>query len=102
MLAPKTRPGEVPHRVLGVIFEVFEVLSGLGRRALHGQVDGFSRWFSLSHSKFLFYVFKYVFGENYGGAGPPILGGSKAVALGPEPAPKQPKHIETHLWGSFF
>ena len=31
MLAPKTRPGGVPHRLLGVIFEVFEVVSGLGR-----------------------------------------------------------------------
>ena len=31
MLAPKTRPGGVPHRLLGVIFDVFEVLIGLGR-----------------------------------------------------------------------
>ena len=31
MLAPKTRPRGVPHRVLGVIFEVFEALGGLGR-----------------------------------------------------------------------
>ena len=30
MLAPKTRPGGVPHRILGVIFEVFEALGGLG------------------------------------------------------------------------
>ena len=29
MLAPKMRPGGVPHRALGVIFEVFEVLSDL-------------------------------------------------------------------------
>ena len=31
MLATKTRPEGVPHRVLGVIFEVFEALGGLGR-----------------------------------------------------------------------
>ena len=30
MLAPKMRLGGVPHRLLGVIFEVFEVLGGLG------------------------------------------------------------------------
>ena len=30
MEASKTRPRGVPHRLLGVIFEVFEVLGGLG------------------------------------------------------------------------
>ena len=43
MLAPKMRFGEVHHRLLGVIFEVFEVLGGLGcsgrvlKAVLHGS-----------------------------------------------------------------
>ena len=42
MLAPKTRPGGVPHRLLEVIFEVFEVLSGLVRsgRGLRAVLHG--------------------------------------------------------------
>ena len=45
MLAPKTRPGGVPHRVLGVIFEVFEALGGLGRfgRVLRAVLHGSGR-----------------------------------------------------------
>ena len=43
MLAPKTRPGGVPHRLLEIILEIFEVRGGLGRfgrmlrAALHGS-----------------------------------------------------------------
>ena len=57
MLAPKTRPGGLPHRLLGVIFEVFEVLSGLGRSGrglravLHGSWavrQGFKKFFEAS------------------------------------------------------
>ena len=31
MLVPQTKPGGVPHRLLEVILEIFEVLGGLGR-----------------------------------------------------------------------
>ena len=40
-MAPKPRPGGVPHRLLGLILEIFEALGGLGpcgrilRAALH-------------------------------------------------------------------
>ena len=42
MLAPKMRPGGVPHRLLEFIFEVFEVLSGLVRsgRGLRAVLHG--------------------------------------------------------------
>ena len=44
MLVPQTKPGGVPHRLLEVILEIFEVLGGLGRfgrmwrAVLHGYV----------------------------------------------------------------
>ena len=43
MLVPQTKPGGVPHRLLEVILEIFEVLGGLGRfgRMLRAVLHGY-------------------------------------------------------------
>ena len=45
MLVPQTKPGGVPHRILEVILEIFEVLGGLGRfgRMLRAVLHGYGR-----------------------------------------------------------
>ena len=45
MLVPHTKPGGVPHRLLEVIVEIFEVLGGLGRfgRMLRAVLLGYGR-----------------------------------------------------------
>ena len=45
MLVPQTKPGGVPHRLLEVILESFEVLGGLGRfgRILRAVLHGYGR-----------------------------------------------------------
>ena len=45
MLVPQTKPGGVPHRLLEVILEIFEVLGGLGRfgRILRAVWHGYGR-----------------------------------------------------------
>ena len=44
-LNPRTKPGGVPHRLLEVILEIFEVLGGLGRfgRILRAVLHGYGR-----------------------------------------------------------
>ena len=46
MLVPQTKPGGVPHRLLEVILEIFEVLGGLGRfgRMLRAVLHGYGRF----------------------------------------------------------
>ena len=46
ILVPQTRPGGVPHRLLDVILEIFEVLGGLGRfgRMLRAILHGYGRF----------------------------------------------------------
>ena len=43
ILVPQTKPGGVPHRLLEVILEIFEVLGGLGRfgRMLRAVLQGY-------------------------------------------------------------
>ena len=45
ILVPQTKPGGVPHRLLEVILEIFEVLGGLGRfgRILRAVLHGYGR-----------------------------------------------------------
>ena len=45
MLVPQTKPGGVPHRLLEVVLEIFEVLGGLGRfgRILRAVLHGYGR-----------------------------------------------------------
>ena len=45
MLVPQTKPGGVPHWLLEVILEIFEVLGGLGRfgRILRAVLHGYGR-----------------------------------------------------------
>ena len=45
ILVPQTKPGGIPHRLLEVILEIFEVLGGLGRfgRMLGAGLHGYGR-----------------------------------------------------------
>ena len=45
MLVPQTKPGGVPHRLLEIILEIFDVLGGLGRfgRILRAVLHGYGR-----------------------------------------------------------
>ena len=45
MVVPQKKPGGVPHRLLEVVLEIFEVLGGLGRfgRMLRAVLHGYGR-----------------------------------------------------------